>query len=913
MNNHLVIPAVLVLLLHCVEPSGAEARDAGDRAPAPASADGRPTRQYAPSREVDIKHLALEITPDFRRRTIEGSATLTFAPIARPLAELKLDGVDLEVRDVSSSEPVQAWQATENRIIITFATPPPPDREVTLSIRYSAAPRKGLYFRTAEMGYKAEDACLWTQGEPTESRHWFPSFDSPNEKFTSEITCRVPADMTVLSNGHLVSSETDGASGLKTVRWLQDKPHCNYLIALAAGHLKGLEDKYRDIPIALYTPASQLEYARNTFEGLKDMLAFFEHEIGVPYPWDKYYQVCATDYHWGGMENTSLTILNENTLYPDGFEQLRSSESLVAHELAHQWFGDYVTCKDWSHIWLNEGFASYYDVLYQGHHHGREKLLYEMYQSARGILAQTDDQIPMVRRTFSAPEEQFSFRSYPKGAWVLHMLRSQLGDDLFRRCIKTYLERHKFGNVETSDLSRVVEELSGRSFDAFFDQYVYHAQQPDLSISYEWQEREHIARVSVTQNQKVGDEVLLFTMPAKIRFRGKFGTLDRELLIRNKSEEFFFPLPQAPDAVRFDPELSILARVQFPLPTAMLHAQLADTTDVIGRLLAIEQLSKKPEPETIARLRQALNGDPFYGVRLEASKTLRRLNTPEAGEALRASLKQPDARVRRQVLIDAAGPYSEESLATALQILSSEKNPDILAAAMSAAGAYADPRVKPQILAFLDATNSFRAGLPAAAIEAIRQQDNATYVEPLLSALKARQPDWPTSVFTSGLTTLGWIGRNEEKRDPIRLHLTSLLNHPKDSVVLAAIGALRMLGDAQAIAPLERFNGLAQDNPIRKAADEAVIALRAGSKPSAEIASVRGEILTLQQQNRDLRKEVETLRKKLEATLAASEPATNPAAVPSSSSASSDTPKPDKPAAGKTAPPKPRGPIIRPR
>ncbi|HAM71134.1 MAG TPA: hypothetical protein DCM86_05780, partial [Verrucomicrobiales bacterium] len=322
-------------------------------APGQPGADGSSPLQYAPSREVDIQHLALDITPDFKRRTIEGTATLTFTPIARPLAELRLDGVDLEVRDVQSSEPLQAWQATERKIVITFSAPISPDHQASLSIRYSAAPRKGLYFRTPELGYAAADLNLWSQGEPIESRHWFPSFDAPNEKFTSELTCRVPSDMTVLSNGHLVSSETNAATGLKAVRWLQDKPHSNYLIALAAGYLKGIEDRYRNIPIALYTPASEIAYAPSTFSGLKEILAFFEEEIGVPYPWDKYYQVCVSDYHWGGMENTSLTILNDRTLYPsEGFEELRSSESLVAHELAHQWFGDYVTCKDWSHLWL---------------------------------------------------------------------------------------------------------------------------------------------------------------------------------------------------------------------------------------------------------------------------------------------------------------------------------------------------------------------------------------------------------------------------------------------------------------------------------------------------------------------------------------------------------------------------------
>src|SRR5439155_21936315 len=227
---------------------------------------------------------------------------------------------------------------------------------------YRAEPTQGLYFRTPEMGYKAGDTHLYTQGEPTEARHWYPCFDAPNEKFTSEIVCRVPEGMTVLSNGRRVSEEKDG--GLVAVRWLQDKPHVTYLISLVAGYFKSVEDKYHEVQLAFYTPPSEINEAPNSFRDTKDMLAFFEDEIGVPYPWAKYYQVCVNDFG-GGMENTSITTLTVDTLFTAATENIRSSQGLVAHELAHQWFGDLVTCKDWSDIWLNDGFATYYESHYE--------------------------------------------------------------------------------------------------------------------------------------------------------------------------------------------------------------------------------------------------------------------------------------------------------------------------------------------------------------------------------------------------------------------------------------------------------------------------------------------------------------------------------------------------------------------
>ena len=273
------------------------------------------------------------------------------------------------------------------------------------------------------------------------------------------------------------------------------------------------------------------------------------------------------------MENTSLTILTDHTLFTDATENLRESTGLVAHELAHQWFGDFVTCKDWSHLWLNEGFATYYDALYAGHKDGRDMFLYQMIGNAKGVLGQANDTNAIVRRDFGNPEEQFGFHAYPKGSWILHMLRSQLGEDLYRRCVKTYLERHAFGNVTTEDLNKVIEELSGRSFDQFFNQYVYHAHHPELAVNYSWDERAKLARLSIAQVQKLSDDVLLFNVPLPVRFKSKSGAIvERTLEVKDKSEDFYVPLSEAPEIVRIDPNLTVLAKVTFAPPTAMLHA-----------------------------------------------------------------------------------------------------------------------------------------------------------------------------------------------------------------------------------------------------------------------------------------------------------------------------------------------------
>lgn len=832
---------------------------------APVPIDSPDHRKYAPDRTVDILHLSLDVTPDFKQRILSGKATLKFKPIAKPLDELRLDAVDLVVESVTSTGGILGHRTTQDQIVITFTEPIPADKETSVTVSYRCEPKQGLYFRTAEMGYPATDTHLWTQGETTEARHWFPSYDFPNEKFTSEMTCRVPEGMTVLSNGRKVAEEKDPASGLVAFRWLQDKPHVNYLIALCAGYFKKLEDRHKDVPLAFWTTPSEFAHASNSFRGTKEMMAFFEQEIGVPYPWAKYDQVCVLDFNFGGMENTGQTTLTHNTIYTAASENIRTSEDLIAHELAHQWFGDLVTCKDWSHIWLNEGFATYYEALYDLHAHGRDQFLYNMLNKMREFINTTNDTIPIVWRKFDSPDEQFGFRAYPKGAWVLHMLRSQLGEDLYRRCIKTYVERHAYGNVVTEDVNAVIEELSGRSFDRFFDQWVYHAHHPELQIEYAWDERARLARLTVRQNQKLSDDVVLFSFPLKVRFNTKEGRVTKEVTVKEKAEDFYFPLTSAPEVVRIDPDLALLAKIDFKPPGTMQFAQLADKEDALGRILAAEQLATRKDRDAVAKLKEVLSKDAYHGVRIEASKALRSIHTDEAFEALLASTDQSDARVRNQVRSDIGGFYRETALAAAKQVLEEEKNPVIVAGAIRQLGAYASSETSAILLRYLDST-SFRNELADAAVDAIRAQDNPAFLEPLIKTFDEREAQFTTAGFNDGLRTVAWLARHEDRKDAPREFLTKRLNHPKERVRITAINALGTLGDSKSLAALETFARASKDTPERRAAEAAIPRVRDAKKPGEELGNLRQEVLDLQKTGRELRKELDDLKKKVEAT-----------------------------------------------
>jgi aminopeptidase N len=829
------------------------------------SGNDAPARHYAPDRKVDIRHIVIDVTPDFEARTIAGVTTITFAPIAEELTELRLDAIDLDVLSVTSSAKIDDYSVTDEDITITFDPAVPPAAETQVTVKYEAEPKQGLYFRTPQMGYRAKDMHLFSQGESHQGPHWYPNYDYPNERFTSEVICRVPREMTVLSNGKLISEKIDPKTRLKAVRWRQDQPHVNYLIALTAGFFDKIEARYKDIPLAFYTPASKIELAENSFKNTAAIMGFFEREIGVAYPWDKYYQVVVEDFVAGGMENTSLTILTDRTLFTEDFENLRSSQSLVAHEMAHQWFGDYVTCKDWSHLWLNEGFATYYQKLSDGYLNGRDSMLYQLHRIARGVLADRSRHKPMVHKAYRSAGEQFDYRAYSKGAWVLHMLRGQLGEDLYRRCVKTFLERHAFSTAVTEDFNAIIEELSGRSFDRFFDQWVYHARHPDLTVNYSWSQKDKLAKVSVRQTHEINDEVMLFHFNTRVRFITENGVVDRDITVNSKEHDFYFPLSGEPNIVRFDPEFTLLADVKFHKPAAMLHAQVENQADVIGRLLALDKLKDKKDKKTIAKLKHVLNHDSFYGVRQSASSALREIHTDEAFEALAESLDQQDARVREQVVGDLGDFYRSGSLEITKRILKTEKNPDIVSSAIRNLGRYHQPDTRDLLVGYLG-SSSYRNILAQAAIDAIRMLDDSYFIKPLREVLSRRETELTSRDFAEGLDTLGHLSRNDKEKTEIHDFLTDYVNHPRQQIQIGAINALGSLGDPRAKAIVETFADDEPTNRLERAAREALKKLRE-QKPVApdEIISLRETIDKLKQEHDNLKDELEDLKKRIEA------------------------------------------------
>jgi aminopeptidase N len=826
-----------------------------------------PGRKYARDRRVDIQHVRLEVTPDFAARTVAGTMTMDFSPIALPLEKLELDAVDLRIDEVEVTGAALAdRQVTQEKLILAFEAPIKAGAAVSVKVRFFAQPERGLYFRTPEMGYKPGDTQLWTQGEADLHRFWFPCYDYPNERFTSEVICYAPADMETVSNGVLVSKQPQGK--LTAWHWRQDKPHVNYLIALAVGYFHKLDDKAGDLPLALLVPPSHKHQAENAFADTRKIIEFYNREIGVPFPWDKYYQVFCLDFIAGGMENTSCTFEAARLLFDKDTEQIRTLHRLDAHETAHQWFGDLLTCRDWSHLWLNEGFATYYTVLYEGERSGEDAMKYSLWREAEEVF-QAKDTRPTVWRDYEDPMQQFDTRAYPKGGWILHMLRSQLGAELYRKAIRTYVERHRNGVVGTDDLHDVIEETSGLSFDQFFDQWLYHGGFPELKIDYAWDAAAKQAKVTVKQTQKVTEQVRLFRMPLPVAFTLKGQTQPKVVAMDvSKAEEvFYFALPSQPELVRIDPGYTALAKIDFQPPGDMLDRQLR--SDVIGRMLAARILAQRKDLASVEKLKGLLVADAFHAVRSEAAKALAKIATPAARDALIAGLpEQADARARLTIVESLAALPDPGVHAALAEHAKAEKNPLVLAAVIKTWGSRPGAQEVVQTMNALLAEAGTKREAVAAAITAFRAQDEEAAIPAILARLQSAPLELETRDFAAALDAAAFLARRKEspQKDAVFAVLAQHLSHPKMELRAAAAKALGTLRDPRALALLEPMtaNSPPFSDLVGEAAAKSVQALQSELAGSGELKNLWDQVEKLRKKTEELEKQVEQSKKRAE-------------------------------------------------
>jgi len=573
---------------------------------------GREAVVWRKSHPIDWKSVSITLDfPDVTRPFARGSATLTgvVGGVGAANVTLDCDGPQIR-RAVVDGAPVASAQHNGKLVLETGALAPGASVRAVIDYDLEIIDRKGVGLTFSPPKDQPENETdkfpvLHVQGEAEWSHTWFPCQDAPFERMASDVTVIVDDGYEVVSNGLLASRAPapPGERGQPRTewRWVQSREHPVYLITLVIGKfgvvdVGGSNSARPGLPMPVYVPLGREEPARESFGQTPAMLRFFEDVLDEPFPWDKYAQACVRGFKWGGMENTSCTILYEPAAYRDA----AANRDLIAHELAHQWFGDLVTCRHWDHLWLNEGFAVFCEGLWREEEAGgREtpegRAAYDTFvrDTLRGQILRNKAASPqhpaMVSARYTNPDEVFgkTDNPYPKGALVLHMLRKKLGDGPFFAAVRDYLDQFAGRAAETEDLRRVMEKHHGRSLEEFFAQWTRRPGIPRLRVSTEAEDT--TLRLSVEQTQPIDGHNPPWRLEVPVRFTRADGGVEWEM-VRVEEETTKAEVPYPSDAVRleFDPELTLAASIR---------PRIVDLQTEIGEDTTLEEEDKPAEPE----------------------------------------------------------------------------------------------------------------------------------------------------------------------------------------------------------------------------------------------------------------------------------------------------------------------------
>jgi len=830
-------------------------------------------------RPFAVEHIALELSFDLARGELRGVATTTFRPRADGLREAVFDAIELDIESVEDSAGrALPFTVGERTLRVDLGRPRSSRRRITTVVRYSARPRRGLYFNAPEAGYPDRPRQIWTQGQAEDSAYYFPCFDYPGEKATSELTVTVPAGWFALSNGRLVSRRENGRRRTATYHWRQERPHPAYLVTLVAGELAVVEESAAgageggaDVPVQYYGPPGSRPALRRAFGRTPEMMRFFAERIGTPYPWAKYATVAVADFIFGGMENTSATTMTDVLLHNARAHEdiVEVCDGITAHELAHQWFGDLLTCREWSHGWLNESFATYFDALWVEQSRGWDAFRHDMREKAQQYFGEDAQSYrrPLVQNVFTEPIDIFDRHLYERGAQVLDMLRYVLGDKLWWRAIGHYVRTHRERDVLTHDLQRAVEEATGRNLDWFFDQWVWKGGHPELRASYSWDAEHGLATVKLAQTQKVDDDPLtsIYRTPLEIAFQTPRGLRSFAVEVTEASHSFVFPLDGEPRWVAIDPANRVLKKLTFEPGEAQLRARLVEDSQAVGRIEAADGLAKIGSPQAIEALRTALlsEGESEL-VRAAVATALGNVRAEAARDALVEALSAKPSRVRRAAAT-ALGKSRDGVASAALVGLlrgGSDRSYYAQAAAAAALGATRQPAAFAALRRVLDRP-AHNDAITAGALTGFGALRDPRALDTLLAYTEWGRHQSARRAATAALGQLAPFS-DEGGRARARERLVELLDDGWLRVQLTAATSLVELGDARSVPALHAVAGRALDGRLRRTCLVAARDLAERTDKGDEVRSLQGELEKLRQRNDELRDRMTTLETRID-------------------------------------------------
>ena len=635
---------------------------------------------YNPShtREHDLLHTKLDLRFDWEKEQVLGKATLTLKPYFYPTNKITLDAKGFEFHQVSfkgSDSPLE-YEYDGQLIVIDLGKTFNRDDEFKLFFDYTATPAesggseaitsdKGLFFINPRNEEPGKPQQIWTQGETENNSRWFPTIDKPNERCTQEMYLTVEDRFKTLSNGLLISSEKN-SDGTRTDYWKMDMPHAPYLFMISIGEYAVVKDEWNGKLVDYYVEPKFEEYARKIFPHTPEMLTLFSEQLNLPYPWQKYSQVVVRDYVSGAMENTTAVIFGEFMQGTDRelIDNLQN-DKIVAHEMFHHWFGDYVTCESWANLTLNEGFANYSEYLWLEHKYGKDEADFHRLQEVQGYMSQMQQQggHPLVHFSYDSKEDMFDAHSYNKGGLVLHMLRDIVGDDAFFAALNKYLKDNAFEDVEGHELRLAFEDVTGMDLNWFFNQWFYSQGHPELDVDYDYDEDTKEAIITVEQVQDPEQNPPIFILPVAIDIYADEKVTRHEVEVNQRLQTFKFPSETDPEVMVFDGKGLLLAQIDEPKSDIEYIAQFEKAPNFLHRVQALAKLAESDVPEKAAIFEKALN-DPYWLIRMFAVEA-GKLNETTSPIIEKMVADDPHSNVREAAMNKLAETFDEKYTATA--------------------------------------------------------------------------------------------------------------------------------------------------------------------------------------------------------------------------------------------------------
>jgi aminopeptidase N len=741
--------------------------------------------------DYDIIHTSLDLRFDWTKQHVIGTAELAIKPHFHPITSVALDAVGFDIKSVKANNGEAKYQYDGRKLTVELNKSYSRKEKFTIFVDYIAKPNenatsgsaaitsdKGLFFINPLGADPDVPQQIWTQGETENNSRWFPTFDKPTERFTQEIKITVADKFITLSNGLKVNTRKN-ADGTRTDHWKQDQPHAPYLAMIAVGEFHEEVDKWEGKPLHYFVEKGWAKHAKKIFNHTPEMLSFFSQKLDYPYPWDKYSQIIVKDYVSGAMENTGAVIFGDFIQKTDRELIDNDNDAIVAHEMMHHWFGDLVTCEDWSNLTLNEGFANYAEYLWQEHKYGRDRAEYHRLNEMNGYLStvQPGNAHPLIHYFYNNKEDMFDAHSYNKGGLVLHMLRNYLGEEAFFAGLNKYLKDNAYTAVEVDELRIAFEDISGEDLHWFFDQWFMGKGHPTFNVQYDYNEATKTLTVDVDQSLTPAEYHQGFIVPFDLAIYYPDGTVvSKQLKVSEMKSQFVLTNIEKPAAYVLDGKNVVLGLFEENKSEEVLLQQFLLSPHLFDKIMAFSYLNSSPQGlkllKSSAFIDKALN-DRSHVIRMIGLQTIAdstALVEKYIDKLEKMATTDAHSEVRNNALyaLMNAGDYDPTNICTL--IMESEQAYPVINAAMSVLGADTDKAMK-----YFERFKNEPSDALATSLAQILNTDNAevlSYLERKANTISVNNvvdffgaygsflSQRPTKIIGASISSLGKIAEN---------------------------------------------------------------------------------------------------------------------------------------------------------